>query len=127
MTDASADPIDRLLDAIDLIKVDQREAAIPILRQLIREDSDFEAAWLWMAVAVESLDHSAVCLDNVLRINPRNTAAAGALYRIRSPEIELEKRRGKLRIWRDAALGGMWFLVVLLLYMLLITFFVSWI
>ena len=68
---SAADPrharIDRLLDAVDLLREDRRPEAIRILRELIREDGDFEDAWLWMSVAVDSVDQSAVCLDNVLR------------------------------------------------------------
>lgn len=54
MTDAKSDSrVDRLLDAIDFIKADQREEGRRLLRQLIGEDNDFEAAWLWMSVTVD--------------------------------------------------------------------------
>ncbi|HUN06668.1 MAG TPA: hypothetical protein PLQ56_08705 [Aggregatilineales bacterium] len=123
---SAADPrharIDRLLDAVDLLREDRRPEAIRILRELIREDGDFEDAWLWMSVAVDSVDQSAVCLDNVLRVNPANAAAAGALSRMRGPELQLEQQRKRLRFWRDLAYGAMWLLVVTLLYTLLFTF-----
>ena len=123
---SAADPrharIDRLLDAVDLLREDRRPEAIRILRELIREDGDFEDAWLWMSVAVDSVDQSAVCLDNVLRVNPANAAAAGALSRMRGPELQLEQQRKRLRLWRDLAYGAMWLLVVTLLYTLLFTF-----
>lgn len=123
MASAEADSrIDRLMDAVELVKTDRRREAISILRDLIREDNDFEDAWLWMSVAVESLDQSSICLDNVLRVNPGNFNAATALYRIRSPEMEMEKRRGRIRIYRDLAFAGFWLLVVILLYALLFTF-----
>ncbi len=123
---SAADPrharIDRLLDAVDLLREDRRAEAIRILRELIREDGDFEDAWLWMSVAVDSVDQSAVCLDNVLRVNPANAAAAGALSRMRGPELQLEQQRKRLRLWRDLAYGAMWLLVVTLLYTLMFTF-----
>ena len=123
MANAEADSrIDRLMDAVELVKSDHRREAISILRELIREDNDFEDAWLWMSVAVESLDQSSLCLDNVLRVNPGNFNAASALHRIRSPEMEMEKRRGRIRIYRDLAFGMLWLLVVVLLYTLLFTF-----
>lgn len=123
MASAEADSrIDRLIDAIELVKTDHRREAINILRELIREDNDFEDAWLWMSVAVESLDQSSLCLDNVLRVNPGNFNAASALHRIRSPEMEMEKRRGRIRIYRDLAFAAMWLLVIVLLYTLLFTF-----
>lgn len=118
----AASRIDRLMDAIELVKADRRREAIVILRELIHEDNDFEDAWLWMSVAVESLDQSSICLDNVLRVNPANFNAASALHRIRSPEMEMEKRRGRIRIYRDMAFGSLWLLVIILLYGLLFTF-----
>jgi hypothetical protein len=120
--EAAAERIDRLMDAIDLLKEDRRREAIAILRQLIREDNDFEDAWLWMSVAVDSLDQSSICLDNVLRVNPGHSEAAGALHRIRGPEMLMEKRRGRIRMYRDMAMIGMWMLVFTLLYAMLFTF-----
>lgn len=120
--EATTSRIDRLLDAIDLVKDDRREEARSVLRELIHEDSNFEDAWLWMSVAVDSLDQSSVCLDNVLRVNPRNNEAAGALQRIRAAELMLEKRRARLRLWRDLTFASMWLLVVLLLYAMLFSF-----
>lgn len=121
-TAEAASRIDRLMDAIELVKTDHRREAINILRELIREDNDFEDAWLWMSVAVDSLDQSSICLDNVLRVNPGNFNAASALHRIRSPEMEMEKRRGRIRIYRDLAFSLLWILVFVLLYTLLFTF-----
>jgi hypothetical protein len=77
---------------------------------------------LWMSVAVDSLDQSSLCLDNVLRVNPGNGEAASALQRIRGPEMLMEKQRGRIRIYRDFALVGMWMLVFTLLYAMLFTF-----
>lgn len=115
MTDADgAARVDRLLDAIELIKAERRAEARALLRDIINEDADFEAAWLWMAVTVDSLDQSAVCLDNALRVNPRNAGAASALVRIRAPEIAQARQRNQLRFYRDLALGLMWLLAILL-------------
>lgn len=50
-------------------------------------------------------------LDNVLRVNPNNADAAGALYRITIPEIEMEKRRARLRFYRDLALTSFWMVI----------------
>jgi len=122
MSDENTDKIDRLLDAIDLVKEDRKEQAQDILRGLIREDSNFEDAWLWMAVAVESLDQSAVCLDNVLRVNPGNSQAAGALFRLRETEILMEKRRAKLRSIRDTSITMMWIVTIFLLYAIMFTY-----
>ncbi|MBC8099331.1 MAG: hypothetical protein H7Y11_07800 [Armatimonadetes bacterium] len=118
----SPERIDRLLDAIDLVKHDRREDARAALRELIAEDSNFEDAWLWMSVAVDSLDQSTVCLDNVLRVNPRNWRAAGALYRLRETELQMERRRNRLRFSRDLALGLLWLLVFVLIIAVMATY-----
>ena len=124
MTDreGTAERIDRLMDAIELVKEERRDEAVQMLRALISEDHNFEDAWLWMSVAVDSLDQSSICLDNVLRVNPQNSEAASALHRIRGPEMLFERQRGRLRFYRDLALGAMWVLVMALLYSMLVTF-----
>ncbi len=114
--------IDRLLDAIELMKFDRRAEAQDILRELIRENSDFEDAWLWMSVAVDSLDQSSICLDNVLRINPNNTYAAGALFRLRETDMLMQKRRSRLRMWRDLTLGSLWMMFLFLLFAVLLSY-----
>ena len=112
MTDkATVDRIDRLLDAIELIKSNQIQDARALLRSIIQEDSNSEDAWLWMSVVVDSLDQSIVCLDNVLRINPNNWQAAGALHRLRESELLMQKRRSQLRFYRDLSYLGMVILV----------------
>ena len=113
MTDqATADRVERLLDAIDLIKRNEIQEARVLLRSIIQEDSNFEDAWLWMSVVVDVLDQSIVCLDNVLRINPNNWQAAGALHRLRESELLMQKRRSRLRFYRDLAYMGMMLLVI---------------
>jgi len=119
---AQTSQIDRLLDAIELVQLNRQQEAVVILRQLIGENKDFEDAWLWMSVAVESLDQSIVCLDNVLRINPDNWQAASALYRLREDDMRFEKRRRRLRSSRDTALIVMWFLIIGVLFGVLFTF-----
>jgi tetratricopeptide (TPR) repeat protein len=118
----SAARIDRLLDAIDLVQDNRYEEARTLLRELIREDNDFEDAWLWLSVTVDSLDQSSLCLDNVLRVNPDNALAAGALYRLRESEIRMEQRRERLRLIRDVSLGLFWLLVIALLYAVLFSY-----
>lgn len=124
--EAAANRVDRLMDAIELVKEDRRDEAIPLLRELIHEDNNFEDAWLWMSVAVDSLDQSSICLDNVLRVNPGNSEAASALHRIRKPEMLVEQQRNRLRFYRDLAFSLMWMLVLALLYTMMITFMQSW-
>ncbi len=108
MTDyVATDRVERLLDAIELIKTNETDEARRLLKSIIREDSDSEDAWLWMSVVVDNLDQSIVCLDNVLRINPNNWQAAGALHRLRESELLMQKRRSQLRFYRDLSYIGM--------------------
>lgn len=120
-SDAKNRLLDKLLDAVELVKLNQHDKANELLREIIREDSDFEYAWLWMSVTVESLDQSSVCLDNVLRVNPTNHYAAGALSRIREPERNMQRRRGRVQFYRDVAFFLMWGFIIVLLYVMLVT------
>lgn len=123
MTSAEAEShIDRLLDAIELLHENRRNEAVSVLRSLIQEDNDFEDAWLWMSVAVDSLDQSSLCLDNVLRVNPNNRQAAGALYRLRESEMRMQRERSRLRMYRDMCLSTMWMLFIGLLFMVLLSY-----
>jgi hypothetical protein len=75
-----------------------------------------------MAVDFDSLDLSSVCIVNVLRVNKDNVQAAGALHRIREPEMIHEKRRAHLIRYRDLAWVAMWMLTVTLLYQMLFAY-----
>lgn len=113
MTDAEQSaPIHRLLDAIELIQDNRKAEAVPILRELIGEGSNLEEAWLWMSVAVDSMDQSLICLDNVLRINPHNETALRARLRLREIELASERKRARLRSYRDMAFTVFWVLVI---------------
>jgi len=117
----ATDRVDRLLDAIEFIKSNEIEQARLLLKSIIREDSDSEDAWLWMSVVVDNLDQSIVCLDNVLRINPNNWQAAGALHRLRESELVMQKRRSQLRFYRDLSYLGMLLLAFFWLLSYLLT------
>jgi tetratricopeptide (TPR) repeat protein len=89
--------VDRLLDAIELVKDNRRAEAQNMLRELIRDNGDSEQAWLWMSVAVDNLDQSIICLDNVLRINPKNQLAADLLFRLHTSQRQMAQRRRYIR------------------------------
>ena len=118
----NADHIDQLLDAIELVKLDRREEACDILRGLIRENGDFEDAWLWMSVAVDSLDQSSVCRDNVLRINPDNAYAAGALFLLRESDMLMQERRNRLYAGRNFSWAVLWLLIIVLSFAVMFTY-----
>jgi hypothetical protein len=113
--------VDRLLDAIELIKDDRRPEAQLILRDLIRQDGDSAEAWLWMSVAVETVDMAAVSLENVLRIDPTHIEAAGALYSLRRRELAQARRRARLRVWHEGVTVLFWAVLMTVLFALLYT------
>ncbi len=107
---------ERLRHAVNLIKNGQPKPARAILRELIHEDGNFEEAWLWMSVSVDSLEDSYICLDNVLRINPRNRSAASAYYRIRQREMRMEQIRDRIQMYRGLILTIYWLFVFIMLF-----------
>lgn len=115
--------IEQLMGAIELVKQDQRKEARELLRVLVHDDNDFEEAWLWMAVVVDSLDLSEICLDNVLRINSNNAQAAEMLYRLREHEMSAKKGHYRLLFGRNLSLGLFWMLVIFLLNAVIIAHF----
>jgi hypothetical protein len=114
---------EQLVGAIELVKQERRKEARELLRALIQEDNDFEAAWLWMAVVVDSLDLSEICLDNVLRINSNNAQAAEMLYRLREHEMSAKKDHYRLLLGRNLSLGLFWLLVIFILNSIIISHF----
>jgi len=58
----------------------------------------------------------------VLRINPNNGHAAGALYRLRESEMLMEHKRASLRIWRDLSFSLLWFLIIFLSFAVLFAY-----
>ena len=74
-----------------------------------------------MSVAVDEMDQSIICLDNVLRINPDNVQAATALYHLREAEVASERKRDQLRRYRDFSAIALWILIIFLLFAALLT------
>jgi len=119
---ATAEQVERLMDAIEHLKSERRAEARSMLREIIAENSDFEDAWLWMSLAVDTLDQSVVCLDNALRVNPGNSRALAALLRLREGDMVLVGRRGRYKLFRDLSVTSMWLLVIISLCSALATF-----
>jgi tetratricopeptide (TPR) repeat protein len=122
LQDQAASRVHRLLDAIELIQANRREEALPLLRSLISEDENHAEAWLWMSIAVDSVDKSIICLDNVLRINPDHVQAANALYRLRAADMIGERKRAQLRASRDTATAFLWLLIFGIMYAIVHTY-----
>lgn len=64
---------------IDLLKKGDKERARQVLAAAILENRDDLQAWLWLSGAVETDAERAACLQQVLRIDPLNSAALRGL------------------------------------------------
>jgi tetratricopeptide (TPR) repeat protein len=71
---------DRLLqEGIAAARAGQRERARDLLLQVIAQDENVEAAWLWLSGVVDDAEERQICLENVLALNPDNAAAKKGL------------------------------------------------
>jgi tetratricopeptide (TPR) repeat protein len=91
--------IEQLLrEGISAAQAGQKEQARQLLLQVIAEDEEQESAWLWLSDLVDDPEEKQICLENVLALNPGNTAAQDGLRRLReqdpasAPEAEEVQR-----------------------------------
>ena len=76
--------IESLLEqGIKAAQAGESERAREILIRVIELDQRNETAWLWLSTVVETLPDQAVCLENVLLINPNNEYALEGLRYLR--------------------------------------------
>lgn len=68
-----------LREGIAALKVGRRAEARNLLMQAIEQDEHNETAWLWLSGAVDTDEDRAICLKNVLVINPSNEVAQRGL------------------------------------------------
>ncbi|MBN1815416.1 MAG: hypothetical protein JXA14_26525 [Anaerolineae bacterium] len=68
-----------LCEGIAAVKAGQNERAHELLIRVVARDEQNAQAWLWLSGVVESLEDRAVCLKNVLQIDPSNAVARKGL------------------------------------------------
>lgn len=73
---------ENLEKAVALIKAGNRQAALPLLKEVIRSEPNNEMAWLWLYACVENPSQKLFCLQKVLEINPNNQNARIALGKL---------------------------------------------
>ena len=79
--------IEQLLrEGIAAAQAGQKEQARQLLLQVIALDEEMEAAWLWLSGVVDDPEEKEICLENVLALNPGNTAAQNGLRRLREQD-----------------------------------------
>ena len=80
--------LDRLLrEGIATARAGQRERARELLLQVIAQDEEREAAWLWLSGLLDDPQERQICLENVLTLNPDNVAAQQGLRFLREQEL----------------------------------------
>ena len=73
---------DQLNNAVQLIKAGNKQAALPILREVVQADPNNENAWLWLFSCVEKPEQKKFCLQQALKINPDNQNTQKALDKL---------------------------------------------
>ena len=71
-----------LQDAINVIQAGDMEKGRALLVQVLKQDPNNEAAWIWMSGTVDDLEQRRQCLERALAINPENLAAKAGLARL---------------------------------------------
>jgi hypothetical protein len=78
--------IDRLFrEGVEALRAGDRATARARLTQVVQQDELYEEAWLWLSGAVESDEERAICLENVLTINPHSQPARAGLRKLGRP------------------------------------------
>jgi hypothetical protein len=78
--------VDRLFqEGVEALRAGDRATARAKLTQVVQQDELYEEAWLWLSGAVESDEERALCLENVLTINPHNQHARAGLRKLGRP------------------------------------------
>ena len=80
---------EKLQQGIDAARANDKKAARAILKEVVEADETQAAAWLWLYKVVDSLEEKAICLDNVLTLEPDNDYARERLIRIKSEQKKL--------------------------------------
>ena len=77
--------IDKLSYAVQLVKAGSKAEALPLLKEIVQDEPDNEAAWLWLHACVDRKEQKTYCLQQALRINPYNQGAQRALDKLTLP------------------------------------------
>jgi hypothetical protein len=73
-----------LQSAIQHVKANRKAEARRLLEQIVSVDQMNEQAWLWLSACVETAEEQAICLENVLEINPNNQKARKGLQALQA-------------------------------------------
>lgn len=76
---------EKLDSAIQYIKSGNKQAALPILKEVLQANPADENAWLWLYACVDKVTEKKFCLQKALEINPGNHQARAALEKLTNP------------------------------------------
>lgn len=73
---------DTLQKAVQLAQSGQRDEARALLLEIVAENPNHEAAWLWLASVAGSQQERIQALETVIKLNPSNAQARAALEKL---------------------------------------------
>jgi hypothetical protein len=77
-----------LMEAINLAKSGNKAEAARILSNILKEQPENEAAWLWLASCLKTNQQKIYCLNQALALNPENQTTQKAIHRIKESDIK---------------------------------------
>lgn len=77
-------------DAIQTIRMGNRDEGRRLLEEILETDENNEEVWLWLSSVVDSDEDREVCLENVLALNPNNVVAQKGLEALRSGTFNVQ-------------------------------------
>ena len=76
---------EKLNAAIQQIQSGHKQAAVPMLRELIQENPADDQPWLWLHICMDDVEQKKFCLQRALALNPTNAQARLALEVLLEP------------------------------------------
>jgi ribosomal protein L40E len=99
--------VNRLLaKGVESAKAGQRAEAYNLFLDVIELDRHNEVAWLWLSTVTDDLKDQRVCLENVLIINPDNTAARERLAALYANGVHQANATPKVEICPQCGAGN---------------------
>jgi len=82
-----------LEQAIQAVKAGEHALARSLLSQIVKDQPDNLAAWLWLSSVLEGKDAKRQCLENVLALDPQNAAAQRGLSKLAEAKVAPPKQQ----------------------------------
>jgi hypothetical protein len=83
-------------DAIQYVRMGNRERGRQILEEILETDENNEAVWLWLSAVVDSDEDREICLENVLALDPNNGIARRGLEAVQAGNFNSNQMLGEL-------------------------------